>query len=59
MQKKFYLNEGTGTLHIIGGCPHAKTVPSNAKTYETIDEVIAENTRYVRHCKRCFKENKM
>lgn len=58
MGKKYYLNEKTGKLHIINGCCHAKHIPANAKCFETEDEAISKETRYMSYCKICFKEKK-
>lgn len=55
MQKGYFVNPNTGTLHIIGGCYHSETVPKGLKIYKSEDEAIAENQRYMKHCKLCFK----
>lgn len=58
MDKKYYLNEKTQKLHIIDGCYHAKHIPHNAKCFNTLDEAIATETRYMSYCKNCFKEKR-
>lgn len=55
MQKKFYLNKNTNRLHIVGGCCHSRNLPKDAKIFQTEDEAIKENTRYMVYCKLCFK----
>lgn len=55
MEKRYYLNENTKKLHIIGGCCHAQHIPQQAKTFYTEDEAIAAETRYMSYCKICFK----
>jgi len=53
---KLYLNEGTGTLHIVGNCCHAKVLHDNSLIFENVDEALASETRYMRHCKLCFRD---
>ena len=53
--KKFYLNENTHKLHIVGGCCHSKYIPQDSIVYNTEDEAIAAQTRYMSYCKICFK----
>lgn len=55
-KKKYYLNENTGRLHIIGKCCHTKHLPPNAKCFATEDEAISSETRFMSYCKKCFKE---
>ena len=55
-KKKYYLNENRRTLHIIGKCCHTKHLPPNAKCFETEDEAIRSETRFMSYCKLCFKE---
>lgn len=54
MEKKYYLNDNTKKLHIIGGCCHTRYIPQNAKLFSTEDEAIAAETRYMSYCKLCF-----
>lgn len=56
MQKGYFVNPNTGTLHIIGGCCHSKTVPKDLKIYKAEDEAITENQLYMKRCKLCFKQ---
>lgn len=56
MEKKYYLNDKTKKLHIIGGCCHAKHIPQNARLFCTEDEAIAAETRFMSYCKICFKK---
>lgn len=56
VDKKFFLNENTRKLHIVGGCCQSKVLPYQIKYFETEDEVIAKETRYFSYCKICFKE---
>ncbi len=55
MQKGYFVNSNTGTLHIIGGCCHSETIPKDLKIFKSEDEAIAENQRYMKHCKLCFQ----
>lgn len=55
MAKRYYVNPNTGTLHMIGGCWHSEQEPKNLKIFRSEDEAIAENQRYMKHCKLCFK----
>lgn len=55
---KYYLNENTGTLHKVNGCCNSKNIPKDAKCFKTEDEAIKSETKYFKHCKICFKENK-
>ena len=55
-KKKYYLNEKTGKLHIIGKCCHSKYIPINGKCFETEDEAIRSEMRYMAYCRICFKE---
>ena len=53
---KYFLNVDSGTLHIFNTekCPHSQHIAPEDKTYNTEDEAIAENQRYMRYCKTCF-----
>lgn len=53
---KLCLNEKTGTLHIVGKCCHAKVLYDKTPIFENIDEALASETRYAKHCKLCFKD---
>lgn len=55
MQKNFFLNLNTRTLHIVGGCYHSSCLPYKIKYYMSEDEAIADETRYMSYCKLCFK----
>lgn len=58
MKNNYFLNVKTGKLHIIESksCPHTYSKNSKEyKLYKTIDEAIADETRYFSYCKRCFK----
>lgn len=59
MQKKFYLNENTGKLHIVDGCHHAQYIPKDGKVYNTEDDAISEQTRFMSYCKLCFKNKSL
>ncbi len=54
--KKYILNTKTGTIHIIGKCHHTDPLPYDYEMYCTVDEAISKNTRYMKNCKICFKE---
>ena len=53
---KYFLNVDTGTLHIYNTeqCSYSKSISNEDKTYNTEDEAIAENQRYMKYCKTCF-----
>ena len=53
---KYYLNEKTRKLHIIGGCCHSKYIHQGAKCFKTEEEAIRSETRHMAYCKNCFKE---
>lgn len=53
---KFYLNKKTGTLHIVGGCHHSKLLLEDDIVFATEDHAISSETRYMKHCKNCFKK---
>lgn len=53
--KKLVLNIQRGTLHKTNGCLHSKVSKEIAKYYDNEDEVIADQTRYFKYCKLCFK----
>lgn len=55
---KYYFNGKTKTLHKIGACHFTKHLPEDAKRFKTEDEVIKAETKYFKHCKLCFKEEK-
>lgn len=57
--KKYVLNVETGTLHIHNtkSCASSKIKMQESeyyKFYNTEDEAIAENQRYMKYCKTCF-----
>ena len=56
--KRYILNTKTGTLHKVNGCYHSNVWENIAKHYDTEDEAIADQTRYFRYCKNCFKNEK-
>lgn len=58
---KYVLNVKTGTFHIRNNskCPHSNNaVKENEfyKFYDTEDEAIAENQKYMRYCRNCFSD---
>ena len=55
MKYKYFVNPNTGTLHKEGGCCHSKSKSNDCKLYQTEDEAIANEKRYMKRCKICFK----
>ena len=57
MKKKYFVNVGRGTLHITGNdsCYNAKHPPTDAKYYNTEDDVFKAEGLYSKRCKLCFK----
>ena len=53
---KYVLNKKTGTLHKKEGCYYANVSKDIAKYFPTEDSAISYGTRYIKHCKKCFKE---
>lgn len=53
--KQFVLNTDSRTLHKVNGCYYSNVWSGIAKYYDSEDEVIAEETRYFKCCKNCFK----
>jgi len=56
LKYQYFLNKSSKKLHKINGCCHSKAVPSDAKKNKTLDDALKENTRYMSHCKLCFRE---
>lgn len=58
--KKYLLNVGSGTLHLVNGCYYSTNIHlpnDNYKAYLTEDEAIRDNSKYMKHCKNCFKNH--
>ena len=53
---KYVLNKKTGTLHKKEGCYYANVSKDIAEYFPTEDAAISYGTRYIKHCKKCFKE---
>ena len=53
---RYFVNPNTGTLHKVGGCCHSDTVPKDSRQYQTEDEAISNEQKYMKHCKLCFRE---
>lgn len=56
--KKYLLNLGRGTLHLVNGCYYSTNIhlpDENYRVYANEDEAIRQNTKYMKHCKNCFK----
>ena len=56
--KKYLLNLGRGTLHLVDGCYYSTNIRlpnNNYKVYSSEDEAIRDNSKYMKHCKICFK----
>lgn len=53
MEKNYFLNVGTGTLHRAGFCHHS---PVNIKWFETEEEAYKSEGKYVKPCKLCERE---
>lgn len=51
----YILNVNTNTLHIKGGCYHTKGNNPDWKFFETEDEVVSKEKRYIKNCKLCYK----
>lgn len=52
---KYFLNTGTGKLHIKGFCYHAKQKPFNGMEFETEDEArryAGDNLTWCKNCER-------
>lgn len=54
LKGKYFLNGST--LHIIGKCHHTKHMCKPAKIFDSEDDAIASETRYMKYCKLCFKD---
>lgn len=54
LKGKYLLNGKT--LHIIGNCHHTKHIFTNTPIFDTEDDAIASETRYMHYCKLCFKK---
>lgn len=58
MDKKYFYNEKTHKLHIMGFCHHSKNLPYSTRFFDTYDEALAHDGRTVGLCKLCQnKEN--
>ncbi|MBQ3545797.1 MAG: hypothetical protein IJA34_12585 [Lachnospiraceae bacterium] len=55
---KYVLNKGTGTLHKKEGCYNSNVWKDAAEYFMTEDDAISYGTRYIKHCKVCFKEQR-
>lgn len=53
---KYFVRASSKTLHRVGGCCHSKKVPPDSRQYTTEDDAISHEQRYMKYCKRCFKE---
>lgn len=51
----FVLNKRTGTLHRLNCCHYSNVPQEVAEKFETEDDAISFGTRYIKHCKNCFK----
>lgn len=58
MKKEYCLNARTGTLHKTGMCRYSREGFTEIKYFETEDEAISSETKYMKHCKICFKEER-
>lgn len=54
--KKYFYNEGTGKLHILGCCAHSKVLPYKIKWFETFDEALKYGVSALSMCKTCQKK---
>jgi hypothetical protein len=54
LEKIYYFNKGTKTLHIKGLCKNS--VGYDYKTYATEQEAIQDNGRYLHMCVECENE---
>ena len=59
MEKRYFYNNKTHRLHILGCCPESKVKPYDIIYFDTYDEALAYDGSSVGLCKRCKKkENK-
>lgn len=52
---KYFVNP-SGTLHKVGGCCHSQRVPPDSRQYQTEDDAISHEQRYMKYCRICFRE---
>lgn len=54
--KKYIYNVKTKKLHKFQNehCFYSNSIPTEHKFYNTEDEAIAENKKYMSYCKNCF-----
>ena len=55
MEKKYFYNDKTHRLHILGYCKVSKTLPDHTRFFATYDEALAHDGRSVGLCKDCQK----
>ena len=55
MRKKYMLNTGTGTLHIVGYCCHTKGSHLDKVFFETEQEAYNYAGKQIKFCKICDK----
>lgn len=54
MEIKYFVTPSTGMLHKVGGCRCSKIVPRESRKYQTEDEAISNEQKYMKYCKLCF-----
>lgn len=59
MEKKYFYNPRTHTLHVMGFCSISKAIPFDAIFFEDYNDALAHEGLAVGMCKNCQKKMEM